>query len=494
MAVTFELNSTGLATIDLTDTSSSIFLQEAGYVPVVATPTGDGSIPPYVTETIPVGLHATSYNGYATLMQNLAALQKRAAEYWVEQQQPTPVWLECKMDNETTGRQALVKSINFEFRPWADQLYQECGTSVPPGILLGTMLIERHPYWEVITAKALANQGIGGAAAVTYSPIPAGPGPVLGDVAARINALAIRSGTGGATLWRLWMGIRSTTLHGATGVTAFESVWECEHGTNIADASIADDAASEPNTASAGGGIGAFVNVNPEAGGAAIDWDDGDFHQVHSITMTQAGYTTYSDGFGRFLWLLRTKVESGEWEVRIATGYDLETNLATRLDPVSVTNASWDYKEMGVREIGGRNRQAIEIANMSVASDITELFVFARRISGAGDLMLDCLCPIPIDEGFLKVFDGYMTTTYDCYFGQGPKEDSQVISVGSGPQIAQRVPYELENFRLPPGQVRIICVYARETSSVLTDGIEFGDPGYGASQYTERWTALRGGE
>jgi len=46
MAVTFPLTSTGLTTIDLTDTSTSIFHQEAKYVPIVATPTGVNSIPP----------------------------------------------------------------------------------------------------------------------------------------------------------------------------------------------------------------------------------------------------------------------------------------------------------------------------------------------------------------------------------------------------------------------------------------------------------------
>jgi len=110
MAVTFTLGD-GTTTIDLTDITENIALDETAYVPVVATPTGDGSIPPYVTETLPVRIISATYDGYATLMQNLHALQKRAAEYWVDQQQATPVWLTCKLDGETTGRRALVKAV-----------------------------------------------------------------------------------------------------------------------------------------------------------------------------------------------------------------------------------------------------------------------------------------------------------------------------------------------------------------------------------------------
>ena len=77
MAVTFTLTSTGLTTIDFT--AATGFTLQPDYVPVVATPTGDGSIPPYVTETLPVVIRATSENNLALHMQNLHALQKRAA-------------------------------------------------------------------------------------------------------------------------------------------------------------------------------------------------------------------------------------------------------------------------------------------------------------------------------------------------------------------------------------------------------------------------------
>ena len=490
MAVTFSLTSTGLDTLDLTYIDTAFSIQPDNYFPVWATPTGDGTIPPYVTETIPVMLRAVTYDAYAAYMQILVAHQKRAAEYWVNSQQAVPVWLNCKADGESGERRALVKAIHFEFRPWIQELYQECGTTVPPEQLFGTMLVERHPYWEDPTPWTFTNATPAAAASVVYDYLIE-PG---GDVPCRINALAVRSATAAITLGRFWMGIRSATLHGADGVTNFKAVWECEDGSLFPEVAI--DPAPEVNLASPGGGSGSQILVTPVGGGP--DWDDGAFHPVVSLSLASAGYAAaeFEDGFGRFLWLLRVKCSAGEWEVKTSAGYVAVVTTLPYSDPASVTNTSWDYKEVGIWTFGGRNRQAIETAQIVTSKDVSQIHIFARRISGVGTLSLDCLCPIPVDEGFLKITDANVTTAYDVWFGQGPKEDTQVITTQDAADdlISYITPYEVETFRFPPGANRIICVYARDTSTVLTDGIEFGDPSVGASAYTERWTALRGAE
>ena len=488
MAVTFSLTSTGLITQDLTTIASDFSLQPDHYLPVWATPTGDGTIPPYVTETIPVMLKAVTYDAYAAYMQNFAAHQKRAAEYWVNPQQAIPVWLNCKADGETSARRALVKAIDFEFRSWIQALYQECGTAVPPERLFGTMLVERHPYWEDPTPREFINDTPAAAASVAYDYLI----EPNGDVPCRINALSIRSATAAITLERFWMGIRSATLHGADGVTNFKAVWECESGGLFPDVAI--DAAAEVNLASPGGGAGSFIKVTE----SAVDWDDGAFHPVVSLNFATAGYAAaeYEDGFGRFLCLLRVKCSAGEWEVRTSAGYVAVTTTQPYSDPVSVTNTSWDYKEVGIWTLGGRNRQAIETTQIVTSKDLSQIHVYARRVSGAGTLSLDCLCPIPVDEGFLEITDANVTTLYDVWFGQGPKEDTQVITTqdAASDVITYITPYEVENFRIPPGDGRIICVYARESTSVFTDRIEFADTSVGVSKYTERWVSLAGVE
>jgi len=492
MAVTFSITSTGLDTLDLTYVGSQFSLQPDKYLPVVATPTGDGSIPPYVTETIPVMLTEVTYDAYASSMQVLATHQKRAAEYWVNQQQATPVWLNCKLDGESFPRRALVKAIHFEFRPWIQALYQECGTSVAPDRQLGTLLIERHPYWEDPTPREFINTTPAAAASVVYDYLIE-PG---GDVPCRINGLGWRATVN--TLERFWMGIRSATLHGATGVTAFIPVWECEDATLVVDNAIAaDGGGTEPNTASPGGGSGDYVNVDPEAAGAVIDWDDGAYHPVLAWTLTDVGYTTFSDAAGRFLWILRTKAQSGEWSLRLVSGYGSYALAQGYLDPVSVVNTDWDYKEMGVSTIPTRSRKAIESIVLADGLDrLAYMVVEAQRISGVGDLRVDCLCPVPVDEGFLKVSRGSASPTTDTWFGEGPKGDTQVVHTtdAASDYTRRNEPYEEETFRIPPGDGRIICVYAQAANSVLTDRIEFADTSVGVSKYTERWVSLAGVE
>ena len=488
MAVTFTLTSTGLTTIDLTDTSTSIFLQESEYVPVVATPPGDGTIPPYVTETLPVGLHATTYNAYCLLLQNLAALQKRAAEYWVNPQQSVPVWLTCKLDGETTGREALVKAIHFEFRPWTEALYRECAGATPPGHLFGTILVERHPYWEKPIGLSFPNLAGDTGVCVSYDYTTGAD--VVGDVPARIEGFCLKTNTAAIALERFWMGIRSATLHGATGVTAFKHRWECEDG-SFPDAEVTEDAASEVNLASPGAGVGSFLVVTPAGGGT--DWDDGSFHNVVTIAADAVGYATASDAFGRFLWLLRAKVSAGTWEVRFSIGYS-GTGSVRFNDPVEVTNTSWDIHEMGIGKFPPRDMQTIPVAVLPLVGDLKmQVSIDAKRTAGAGTLSLDCLYDVPTDEGFIKIPNGYATTTVVTLIAEGPNDTAQVITLLSGTHFTLPT-FEIENFRLPPGDGRVIIVYARAASSVFTDEIEYNEAALCTLTYAERWTALRGTE
>lgn len=485
MAVVFTLTSTGLTTITLT-TGTDFTLRDDEYVPVVATPTGDGSIPPYVTETLPVILSGATHNAMALSMQELAALAKRAAEYWVDPQQPTPVWLNHKLHAETAGTQALVKAIHFEFTPDIEGIYRDCAGA--QHYLVGTILVERHPYPERTAARTFPNTTPAAAASVAYDYTTTAD--LVGDVPARINGLAVRrSATGNLT--RLWMGVRSTTKWGTDAVTAFRPVWECEDGAGL-DAEAAVDAVTEPGLSSPGGAAGEFVRVTPVGGGT--DWDDGSFHDVFYLNPQLVGYIPgdIEGSFGRFLWLLRAKVSSGTWEVRCYYGY-LYALAST--DPVEISSTTnWDYHEVGVFGFPPRSLQAIDAtaAPYTVESS-ARIWVYARRTSGTGNLLLDCLCPVPTDEGFLKIHDCRATEAIDVIVGQGPKDITQVATLAATGQDLSV--FEEETFRLPPGDGRLIIVYARATAaSVFTDAIELADPTTLTSTYTERWTSLRGAE
>ena len=486
MAVVWRLYD-GTSTIDFT--SATGFRGERGHVTQITNIPGDGSIPEYLTETIPVTIVGSTDNNFAAYLQTFAALQKRAAEYWVDPQQSTPVWYHEKLSAETGERRALVKSLGLAFD-------QETGSlmSGSPKTTAGkkaTLFVERHPYWERTTTRIFPNTTPTAAAAVAYD--YTATADIVGDVPARVNAFGLRCGTAAITMDRFWLGIRSVGKHGATAISGFVPVWEAEDGTN-ADAEVADDGGgTEPNTASPGGGSGDYITVTPVGGGT--DWDDGDFHGVAHIDATDVGYTAGLDELGRFLWLMRAKVSAGEWQVRLRMGYFTAKSF---YDPVLVDGTSWDYYEVANAAFPGRNMQALDIAHVTADAELlTAIFIEAKRTSGAGTLSIDCFCSIPIDEGFLKIWGGTLTNTTDMVFGQGPNEADQTIwGTAAGGFTYDVVAFENENFRLPPGDGRIYCVYARVGSSVFTDQLEFGESAASNATpaYTERWTGLRGAE
>lgn len=342
------------------------------------------------------------------------------------------------------------------------------------------MLIERHPYWEALAPTVLANESFGGAVSVLHTPIGAG-GVAVGDVPGRVNALGVNTNTGAITLARFWMGLRSTAFHTSDGVTGFVTAWECEDGSNM-DAEVADVV-----DATASGGDN--VTVTPVGGGT--DWDDGDFHGVLYIETDDVGYAPASDSFGRFLWLLRARVTAGTWEVRLRIGY---TGTQVFLDPIEIINVTWDFYEMGVGELPPRDMQTITEAVLDLdGDDKAQILLYARRTSGAGNLLLDCVCPIPIDEGFLKIEGGSVTTTTYMVVAQGPADHAQALNYTATTNIGFPS-IEFETFRFHPGVNRIVCAFARGAGSVLADTIEFNDTTVATLGYTPRWTALRGAE
>src|SRR3989337_281028 len=183
MAKVFKLTD-GTNTLDIASTSV-FWLREEGYEPKIAVPSGDGSIPPYMQQSIPVGLQSATDNEMATTLQTLALLQKRAAEYFADPTQYTPVWFHEKLDGETGERRALVRSV--EFVPAASWL--SANSQLVREGFFGVLVVERYPYWEVVSIRQLPQATPTAAAAVVYDYTAAGAGigaaDIVGDVGAR---------------------------------------------------------------------------------------------------------------------------------------------------------------------------------------------------------------------------------------------------------------------------------------------------------------------
>jgi len=473
----------GIALSLINNAGFSIDLE--GWAPKVARST-PGRIPAYLSEEFAVQLRGTSHDNMAATMQALHEMAEYAARYWNDRTDQTPVWLHVKMKNETAERRALVKSIQGEFLSswlgdWADDKKLD-----------QTVIIERHPYWEALTSLDMAAAAPVSGAAVVFDYTAAPGADIVGDVGARVNELVIglNPADGATVIERLWVGLRGTR-YGAPAL--FVPIWECEDGTLGTDAALAVDA-----TASPGGAGNTKVTITP----GTATWA-----KRLTITMNDAiALADLSDNFGRCLRLLRAQVSAGTWDVQFRYGYIRMADadfIGGRI--VSLDNASWNIVPMDLRAYPLRNLHAFPLSLQPEEMEIScAVQVWARRTSGAGTLDLDCILNVPTDEGCLYIdamhLEGGGGITGYTYRACAPEDRVAVTSVtnaGGGLAYNALPAPGGSDFYLPPGDGRMIAVFARAATSVLADVIEFGltaGGGLEVGHYYPRWLSLRGAE
>ena len=449
-----------------------------GWNPAVATPVHMGDPPP-ISEFINLLLKHSSHDNIATSVQSLHEMQVLANRYINDPHQETPVWLHAKMANETGERRALVHSITIQYKTsW----FGAPATALDIPLVI---TVVRGPYWESTTVRNLPDAAPAAAASIVYDYTAAGDSVTahntVGDVGARIRFFDIRNNF---DLHRYWMGIRSAGKHGATGVSNFEEIWEAEAGTPGLDT-------TETGEGTASGGN---MDVVAES---FYNWDTPTFFDVFTISLDQLS-ANEEDLFGNFLFLMRAKVASGTWETRLEFAPGIGDSFVKK-DIVEINDTDWNYYEMGTQAIGFRNLHAITDGDFSKSVEGKGFIValWARRTSGSGNLHIDCLCPIPIDEGFIKLEGTINSASVEhVMFGHSPEGHTGALSWDNAASEAhQKIAIKgIDNFTLPPGDGRIYCVYSPKAgdSDVLTNTIVFNDGDVG--RYYERWLSLRGGE
>lgn len=480
MAVVCELTD-GTTTIDFTTASGFELLDT--YIPKIATPTGDGSLPPYVVEVLPCRVVDTSDDALATTLQDMAALMRAAAQYRDDQTQETRVWFHMKLYDELGERRALVRSINLS--P-AENWFLHCTTGTDGYWIPIEVVIERHPYWERDSARDFPQALPTAAASIAYDHTAAGAAvgahDIVGDVDARIRSLSFRPVNVGDKLGQLWMGFRSANKHGTLG--NFVNIWECEDGSLVTDAALGPDGTASP------GGVGnTKVTVTPGTATWAL--------RMRIILADVSA--NESDNFGDFMWLLRAQVSAGTWEVQLRFGYTGVTSAnLLRSETVEIIDTAWNFFNMGTQIVPIRDLHVFPTANLSDSWDQEFMIeIWARRTVGAGTLDLDCLCPVPVDEGyaivdnFLIFYDTPITDSVGI--AESPEGTYGAYSTDRDTNGFNAFPtVDAWNFRPPPGDGRLIIVYSQGAASVLSDEISIsaGDGG----KYYERWISLRGNE
>lgn len=446
--------------------------------PKAATPM-EGRDPPPVVERVDLVCHATSDDNLAAHLQALDDMRMRADRYIRDRTEEDAVWLHVKMDGETGERRALVRRIDME---WLSPEVDIKGYPADHSANV-RLAIERAPWWERNQARSMADGSEQAGASIVYDPTGGGsPHDIVGDVPARIRRLTVRSDATGAPLYGLWMGMRSAPKHGT--LANFINIWELE----VAGATPGTDAARATDaTASPGGGGDTKVTVTP----GTETWEKRWTIELQDVTANE------QDNFGDFLWLLRYKLSEGssKWEVQLRFGYSGMADDDFVRGPIKeVSNSSWYYVLGGRHPVPIRDFHAITLSDYGDATDKTfAIQIWARRTSGEANLDLDCLCPLPIDEGWLKCwgFDIPAATDGFWVFGESPEGGVQALAYSSG-SFTHIASLAAHNFRLPVGDCRIICIYAGPTDHSISTGIYIMPAG--GFDYYERWANLRGSE
>ncbi len=442
-----------------------------------------GRQPDPVRETIPLEISATAHDDIAAAIQDINDYMQRAVEYDKDPTQQHAVYLVDQLTGETTGRQAVI--LNGRARIVDEPHGAKLGASFHAAVELA---LTRMPYWEAIDNRVLPSATPAAAASIAYDyTLSPGTGAhdIVGDSLARLVQLNIRPQGNSDRLGRLWIGTRSANKHGT--LTSFKNIWELEDGTNGTDATDVGD-----GTAS---------------GGNAVDINPGTTTWVERLGITLDDISAdEEENFGSFLWLLRAKRvdggTGGTWEVQLRWGYEpMSDDDFIRGPIVEVKSTNWEYHEMGIQKLPLRNLQTIPITSISSTHEgQLEIQLWARRTAGVtnDDLLVDCLCPVPVDESWLVsdflngqvAGDGATFATWIA--ASSPKNARQAVvntTITSPTTFSRICNLWTDGLGLPIGDGRMIIVYSRRDSSDITDTI-----GLTGGAYTERWEDLRGAE
>ena len=453
-------------------------INSVDYIPAAGDPRGG-----FVTDTFIIQVDGSSHDNLATFVQSIDLMRVYAMRYRNDRTWEDPVWLHAKMDSESTERRAFVRNIDMNWNTDPFTVTGHAGS---------TLRVERGPWERTVRRSALLmSERAGASLTFDYTDTPS-PYDPAGDIPGRLPQIWVRSDASGAPLARLWMGFRSEIKH--PSVSNFIDTWEFENGANNgSESGVTDDGGTDVNGASPGGGSGVFVKLVE----TDLDWDKetngGIFQEVCEIELQDVS-ANEQDNFGDFLWLLRAMLPSNAttWEVQLRWGYSGMTDADRRRGPiVEISGTAWDYFEMGRESIPLRNIHALPLSEIGDGAEATyAIQVWARRTSGAADLYLDCLCPIPLDEGWAKVSGFVIASDADgyCYIGEGLDGSTTAVVFGPGSTMTHDAVLSSNEFRVPVGDGRLITVYAGSASHSMATGIS------SRLQYYERWLNLRGGE
>ena len=445
------------------------------WVPAVAEIEEDGSVLP-VTEKVTCLVTASSKANLESEFADLSLMASVARMGATDSSSCSVVYLAMNPDG---GQQinSYIRNINYKI---LEPITDSCGY-IEDNMARVKLEITREPYWEELS---LASKGTGfGPGASTMRDYRVGGTDISCDAPVRMVAVNFAPNTAGMEVDRLWVGLR-TEKH-CPNPSQFVDTWELEDGTrNAAESGITFDA-----DATASG------NVRVTVADVDLNWDD-TWNKVLTIKMSEiVGANRYRAQFGFFKWLLRAKVTAGEWQTQLRFGYNyMSDDELAENGIVTVDNTNWDFFDMGQRQVPFRDSRGYwpDYSYEAINSESEEFIiqVWARRTSGTDNLYVDCLCPIPLDEGYFFTSGAAANKagadTDFIWYVESPYRTADCI-VTRVFDIRKKIKFNANKFNfLPSCEGYIVGVFARSDQSVITDRADIG------WAYARRWRIIRG--
>jgi hypothetical protein len=377
-----------------------------------------------------------------TAENSLEDLFEAIEKFGIDSLRGESIWLEANADAETAKRAFLYRG---ELLP---AMVQNISPLLGKSGAFYSLGLTRHPLWEKVAAQTGSTTDIsclGGKWALA---------DLGGTVDGRMSKFALtgRSG-GGGPLSRFWVGVRP--LYDGHATLTFP--WECESG------DLGTDASSEADAASSGGNRVkvTFATV------ATLDERVG-------LELQDFVTNTY-DAKGRYLVLVRAWVSAGVVALQMRTGFDLGSN--TNLQPhktIYVSNTAAHLLELG--EIVLPPVAYRDVVQDDQFLDFFNLKFFAERISGAGNLYLDCVVLIPSEHSFFV--DGaavqYDTSADNMTAYTFEDDENQAIFYENDGSISRPGPgldVSFTNWKYPVGGGVVFIAGERAAGMTITDDV-----------------------
>lgn len=408
-----------------------------------------------VSEVITLKIEGSSQDNLSSLVQSLDNKIKQA-NWHSDLSERYGVWLRAKMGNESLARQAMV--IKARRSPVVPLFDAPAGANnIARAYQLG---LDRTPWWEYAypypsTTNITGLSTLGGASTLAET--------IRGDVNARLVRLTI-SPVGDAVLGKFWLGWKTNRFGSSAN---FVPVWPVRLGDESTDTSATADA-----TAYDGNRITCTFATDATLVRRSLIF-------VGQVT------ANYQDQRGGYSVLMRAKMsDASVARARISHAYNV--NVAQTLNSRQViSGTNWKLYEMGDVFIPSpKGLSGLSLYNYTIQLE-------AERVSGSGDLHVDCYVFIPVDDASVRVdTETNLSSTNTLRVYQKADERVEALAMTGDILVIHSPNVSSRGWSLPSNDSSPVLIFAAQ-STATQDKDWTADLTY---TYTPRWATLRGSE